>query len=130
MLKKLIVVAITVCLAALAGCSLVPGLAPLANATISPQTVQDADAAVDLAISSATAYIQLPVCSATVTGACRTVVASMALYNDILAAQTARTSMKALLRANKGGAIPVDNYNTAKTAFDTIETDIALYAGK
>lgn len=124
-MKKWLIAAAAVLPLLLGGCST---LTAIGGTTISPQTVQTADNAVDLAISGATAYISLPRCSATVPAPCRTHATTKLLEKDVAAAQTARNNLKKLLRANNGGAIPLADYDTINAVFNTLETDVALYA--
>ena len=122
----------TIIAALLVGASLLSGCITdtLTGATISPQVVQTSENAIDLSISAATAYVALPVCSKTVAMPCRTVAGRKALEKDVAAVQTARNNIQTLLKANNGGAIPVANYQTLQTVYNTLSSDVALYAGK
>jgi hypothetical protein len=127
MFKKL-VIAVSLALAApaLGGCI----TDTLNSASINPQAVQTSESAIDLAISAATAYVALPVCSKKVAAPCRTIAGHRALKKDIAAVQVARDNIQTLLKANNGGSIPLANYQTLQSAYNTLTSDVSIYAGK
>lgn len=120
-MKKVLVICAAL---ALAGCNTVSNvgnaISVVTAAKVSPQAALVAANSFNALEVTATAYLQLPKCPASV--ACKTDTAVKAIVPAVRSGRAARNEIESLLKANGGSAIPVVNYNTLTSANNVLQT--------
>lgn len=92
-------------------CNLDPNVA-------TPNQVVIAINAYNTAVGTGTAYLHLPLCSATVSNPCRTAVLSQQVYTALRAGRSARNTLLADLQSNS--SVPVTLIQTLQAAYSVL----------
>lgn len=119
---------IALALPALAGCGATSMLSSLTGASVKPQAALVAANSFDALETAGTGYMQLPLCAAASSPACRTQAAAAQIVPAVRVGRKARDQIEGLLAANGGAAVPVASLNSLNAAIATLQSVYAQYS--